>query len=247
MLVRAAVRHHGILENVATILHTICRIHIDVHELRFRISLDMYIVYVGMLFGILYQELASATPSSTIWLARQVRKRPLSAQTLAVLTSFATIIAFAAFASQFADKYDYNNWHPLISPFPVLAYVSLRNANALLRICHSRVFAWLGRCSLETFILQYHIWLAADAKGLLRLGLLSDGDSTGNRFGTYVDWSHWADFLILTIFFLWTSWGVSNATNVLTEWLVGRAESRTLGLRLGFGLAALFLCNWTWE
>ena len=45
----------------------------------------------------------------------------------------------------------------------------LRNISGVLRTRYSSFFAWFGRISLELFISQYHIWLAADTHGVLVL------------------------------------------------------------------------------
>lgn len=39
----------------------------------------------------------------------------------------------------------------------------------VLRTRYSSFFAWFGRISLELFVCQYHIWLAADTYGVLVL------------------------------------------------------------------------------
>lgn len=117
----------------------------------------------------------------------------------------------------------------MISPLPVLAFVMLRNATQTLRDFHSRLFAWLGRFSLETFILQYHIWLAADTKALLSLGLWTRGGTMGVNLSDKVGVC--CEFVLLTALFLWTSWAVSHATNVLTSFIVnGQLTTRDLGL-----------------
>merc|ERR1711964_514985 len=54
-------------------------------------------------------------------------------------------------------KEDYNWWQPYISAIPILCYIVLRNALRVFRNYHSAVFAWLGRCSLETYVLQYYL------------------------------------------------------------------------------------------
>ncbi|KAJ9638435.1 hypothetical protein H2199_007124 [Coniosporium tulheliwenetii] len=115
-----------------------------------------------------------------------------------------------------SNKSDYNLWHPFISFLPVLAYAILRNSHPVLAAYHSRAFAWLGRCSLETFTLQYHIWLAGDTEGLLSTGLFrGDGTFFGDR---------WRDFVLLTPVFLFVSWKMSNATTVITNLIVKDAE-----------------------
>jgi hypothetical protein len=46
-----------------------------------------------------------------------------------------------------------------------VSFVLLRNVSGWLRSRYSSFFAWFGRISLELFLAQYHIWLAADADG----------------------------------------------------------------------------------
>ena len=47
----------------------------------------------------------------------------------------------------------------------LVSFVLLRNVSGWLRSRYSSLFAWFGRISLELFIGQYHIWLAADTHG----------------------------------------------------------------------------------
>ena len=259
-LVRFAINHPGLLEMVVETLHLTCRMNINVQELRFRVSLDIYIVYVGMLVAIGYVEFGHLTSFVPSWATVQFRRRPRLFKAITQLALLIIIGLYVILAAQFSDKYAYNKWHAVVSPCPVFAFVALRNATPLLREHHSYLFAWLGRCSLETFILQYHILLAANTKGLLRLGLGFD-DAVWWGLGEKVE------VAIITMFFLWASWGVSYATTVLTNWLVGPAqvqgahERRTrgcvglfrrltsrLGLksRLGITLVVLVICNWVW-
>jgi N-acetylneuraminate 9-O-acetyltransferase len=218
ILVRLLVRTPGILELIFKLLQKTCNMNVDVNELRFRLSLDAYIVYAGMFAAAMYQQLTGALPCSTTCLATQIKRIPVTAQVISVMASIVVLPAYFLVIHRCPDKYDYNWWHPMISPLPVLAFVVLRNSTGLLRDFHSGLFAWLGRFSLETFILQYHIWLAADTKALLSLGLWSR-DSVGSielsdQLGLC------CEFILVTALFLWTSWAVSHATNMLTSAIV---------------------------
>ena len=47
-----------------------------------------------------------------------------------------------------------------------------RNISSTLRSYHIGVFAWLGTITLETYLMQHHIWLTSNAK--TRLVLIPD-------------------------------------------------------------------------
>jgi N-acetylneuraminate 9-O-acetyltransferase len=229
VLVQVLVQTPGVLERFFEFLEKTCNMNLDVQELRFRLSLDAYIVYAGMLAAILYLQITGAAPCSTTCLATQIKKIPTTVHVLAVIASLIVLPAYFVLIRRCPDKYDYNLWHPIISPLPVLAFVMLRNATQGLRDYHSRLFAWLGRFSLETFILQYHIWLAADTKALLSLGLWTRSGGTDDGWPGKL--GCWCEFMLITSLFLWASLAVSTATNVLTSFIVqsqGTAEASVL-------------------
>ncbi|EPE27630.1 hypothetical protein GLAREA_04421 [Glarea lozoyensis ATCC 20868] len=213
----------GILESLAFVLLKSCNISWDVTEWRFRVFLDMYIVYVGMIMAILFDYTrklrAGRTPATYLEIIIQFTNRYQGLWRTG-LTIVAAILLplFWKINSVHTKKEDYNFWNPYLSFISVLSFMVLRNSHRLLRTYHSTLFAWLGRCSLETYVLQYHIWLAGDAKGLLGLGLFDPK----------------IEMVVLTVLFLWVSWGVSGATQMLTSWIVdGGTEAR--GSRNGPG------------
>ncbi|KAF1988750.1 Cas1p-domain-containing protein [Aulographum hederae CBS 113979] len=197
----------GFYNVVFSVLKTVARIDWDVTEWTFRVGLDRYIVYVGMLCGLIRQRANTSTsppsltgsPSSIDSLAK-----PLS-----VIAALCTIPLTASLFSTRTTKPASNALHPILSPLPIIAFILLRNSHRRLRNSYSAAFAWLGRCSLETFTLQFHIWLAADTKGLLSLNLLPGNPVVGK----------WIDFVILTPLFFWASWRVAAATGQVTAWV----------------------------
>ena len=122
-------------------------------------------------------------------------------------TSLVGIFWFFAFELFQPSKFAYNHWHPYISWIPVISFIILRNANATLRSASSQVFGFIGKCSLETFIIQYHLWLAADTKGLLIV----------------IPWTRWRipNMIITTTIFVWLSNQVAQATTVFANWICG--------------------------
>ncbi len=214
-LTTAATMIPGVWKFVSLLLEWTCAIQWDMQEWRFRTFLDMYIVYVGMVVAILFHRTSRIRrgliiPTSGLdWVLNLVLLHPAIFQICASFASFVLLAAFWVFREKFSNKEDYNLWQPYVSFVPILSFVALRNCHQMLRNHYSASFAWLGRCSLETFILQYHIWLAADTKGLLRIGL----------------WDSWIETAILTIVFLWISHHVADVTETLTAWIVGTAST----------------------
>ncbi|KAL8927314.1 MAG: hypothetical protein Q9208_002491 [Pyrenodesmia sp. 3 TL-2023] len=215
VMVTLLIRIPGLFEKIFLLLQHTCHISWNVTEWRFRLQLDGYIVYIGMLAAMFYiktydilhtQRFPSHNHISLIqhyWSKIRV---------LAVSLCVAVLPGFWAITRVFTDKFKYNGWVPYISPLPIIAFVILRNSNRYFRNFHSSVFAWLGRCSLETFTLQFHIWLAADTKGLLSLGAFG-------RKKTHLEGRH-EDLAVLTIIFLWLSWLTADATTKITSWIV---------------------------
>ena len=202
ILVTGVVRVPGVLEAVFQCLKVTARVHWNLTEWRFRMGLDLYIVYAGMLSAIAVIKMSE--PGNVMSQILFTRLRMLS-----IVLAFATLAVVWVAVKPITEKPEYNSWVPYISFLPILSFVILRNCSRHLRNFYSSIFAWLGRYSLETFTLQYHIWLAADTKGVLSLGL-------GRLW----------DLLLLTAIFLWVSWHVGNATNVITSWIVVPSEGR---------------------
>ena len=226
-IVNLSIRTPILFEWTFELLKRTCRTHWDVHEWRFRIQLDSYIVYVGMLCGIFFARATLASRDGhqpdvhtfSHWLKRHDGKIRLFGASASLLALF----AYFKLACQAPNKFVYNRFVPYTSFIPILAFVYLRNASQTLRNYHSEAFAWIGRISLETFTLQFHVWLAADTKGLLRTGLFqgSNGDQV--------------EMIVLTIIFLWLSHKVADATQKLTQYIVDPVASGAKHGRVGEG------------
>jgi hypothetical protein len=228
MITTAFTKIPGILEFIAFMLKYTCSISWNVTEWRFRMFLDMYVVYVGMIVAVVLHRTSqlgagSVGPKATFdsILEWTIKHNKIFKSAMALL-SLGLLPSFWLLTRRSPNKQDYNWWMPFISFIPILAFVTLRNSNRFLRNYHSGVFAWLGRCSLETYVLQYHIWLAGDTKGLLRLGL----------------WNPWVEAAMLTAIFLWLGWLIAGATQTIANWIVGKkpgsqgyGEEDTVGLK----------------
>ena len=194
-----------LLEGLFYVLERVFFIHWSAREWSFRVTLDQYIVYCGMFTAIATIKVrGNNLTEHRFW--------PMFIRTSTGLSAI-IMVWFMGFELSQESKFTYNAWHPYISFLPILAFVNLRNATSLLRSCSSRVFAFIGRCSLETFIIQYHLWLAADTKGIL---LLIPG----------TEWRA-LNFVLSTIIFVYISHHVAWATGEITRWICGD-EKNTL-------------------
>ncbi|KAA6412090.1 MAG: hypothetical protein FRX48_04240 [Lasallia pustulata] len=220
ILITTLIKIPGILDKLLLLLRYACGINWNVVEWRFRVSLDMYIVYIGMLSGILFVRISDTLHGDALSEGpfSLIRKHFYRLRIAFVVGALVILPSFWTITRRSLDKYDYNWWEPYVSCLPILSFVILRNSSRHLRNFHSSIFAWLGRCSLETFTLQFHIWLAGDTKGLLSPGVARPN-------GTHIA-GRWQEFVAITSIFLWISWHVASATSVVTSWIIDPKEGR---------------------
>ncbi|KAL8865916.1 MAG: hypothetical protein Q9174_006613 [Haloplaca sp. 1 TL-2023] len=217
-LVTSLVKWTPFFEGLFWLLEHTCRIKWDVREWKFRVGLDLYIVYAGMLAAILCSKISLIVNSHHVPAEAEsplisfIRRQWSKIRIYSIIAASILLPAFWAFAYQFTTKADYNKWVPYISVVPIGCFIILRNSTDYLRGTYSKLFAWLGRYSLETFTLQFHIWLAADTNGLLSLGL------RGRKFALLG--SKYLDLTLLSVIFLWMSWLVAGATVKITHWII---------------------------
>ena len=64
-------------------------------------------------------------------------------------------------------KADYNGSHRLTSWLAIVPFLLLRNATPSLRRASLPLLQVMGNMSLETYLLQFHVWLANNAKDIV--------------------------------------------------------------------------------
>ena len=196
------INEEWILKEIFSILEGICNIGWSAKESSFRLKLDYWVLYFGMLTAIAFMKLRdNRLTDHPLW--------PVAVK-VSIGGSVVGLLWFFAFELLQPSKFIYNHWHPYISWIPIVSFVVLRNANATLRSATSQMFGFIGKCSLETFILQYHLWMAADTKGLL----------------VVIPWTRWrmANMIVTTTIFVWLSNQVAQATTVMTTWICGSGK-----------------------
>lgn len=78
-----------------------------------------------------------------------------------------TLLWFIFIYSQ--DKLAYNLTHSYTAIVPLTSYIFFRNLTPFIRSGVSMSLHDLGKTTLETYLLQHHIWLTSNAKTLLTI------------------------------------------------------------------------------
>jgi hypothetical protein len=155
----------------------------------------------------------------TAWLPRSPPQR--------VLIGAALALAFCSHSLMYSmPRFEYNAYHRATEWFPICSFLVLRNLTPALRRTHLRLYAWLGEMSLELYILQFHVWMAADAKKLTVLLPSFRGVS----------------FLAATLAFVVLAWVSNRATGVVLKFVEGQGRATALGAA-GALLGVMMLIN----
>ncbi|KAK2596607.1 hypothetical protein QQS21_006283 [Conoideocrella luteorostrata] len=132
-------------------------------------------------------------------------------------------------------KYAYNAIHPYFVPFVAVALLALRNSTPELRSSYLRLPSRLRRISLETYVLQYHIWLANDATSILSLGLT---DRYGGLLSGFASprspvkaMARGVEACLLTAVFVGMAHLTHGATQALGQWIFGSGNSTFRSVR----------------
>uniref|UniRef100_A0A8D0D4I1 CAS1 domain containing 1 n=1 Tax=Sander lucioperca TaxID=283035 RepID=A0A8D0D4I1_SANLU len=199
----------------------------SVHEWWFRWKLDRFVMIHGMLFAFIYLVLQKCQV-----LAEGKGEALFSAKisNMLLFLSVVSFITYSIWASSCKTKTECNKMHPYISVVQILAFILIRNIPGYARSIYSSFFAWFGKISLELFICQYHIWLAADTKGIL---VLIPGSPSLN-------------IMVSTFIFVCVAHEISLITNDLAQVVIPK-DSVSLLKRLGaaglFSLVVLLLAS----
>jgi hypothetical protein len=174
-------------------------------EWQYHMTMNTFIVYIGMLAAIMHREMKNAKIS----IHRGLR----------ISLAFAGLLAMMhyLYVATTLGRDAYEKWHPYLSAITILAFLALRNVSAWARNHHSKAMAWLGRCYLEIYILQTHLLLAADNNGILIVdGLFGDGTLSGDR---------WRTLVVIVPTFIWICHAVADSTAYIVKLLLHESAS----------------------
>ena len=127
-------------------------------------------------------------------------------------------------------KLAYNKLHPYTSWIPILCYLALRNATNLMRRYSMHLFAWCGKITLETYILQFHIWMKTT-------GL----NGSPKHLMVWVPGWYWLNMALTSAAFLLVSYRVFQVTVTLRDACISKEPAALgRGSLLAVALFALF-------
>ncbi|KAI5477499.1 O-acetyltransferase [Pseudohyphozyma bogoriensis] len=201
----------GPLESTFDFINAVFATTWSAKEWRFRVTLDMWIVWAGALTALAFIKIKE-------W---RIIDRPEwpKWERWTIVASGVTMVGYMAFELTRETKFVYNAYHPYVSIAAVLAFCVLRNATPWLRSTSSKFFVFFGQCSLETFIIQFHLFIAGDTQGIIMM-------IPGGPLLRPVN------FAITSLVFVFVSNQVAKATGSLTQWICSSGATTKDSARL---------------
>lgn len=145
-------------------------------EIHFRFQADKYSAWMGMASGLLwgkigdYMQWAHGSASNP--------KRRRFATIGQIVGGLCLIWLWYDCFGFLSDKYAYNPVHPYVFIIPVMGWLMIRNSTRYLTECHSRVLEFLGRNTLETYVLQFHLFMCHNVQHIPVIIPGADADGT---------------------------------------------------------------------
>jgi hypothetical protein len=169
-------------------------------EWKFRSFLDHYIWIIGMICAFNH-------PRFDSWL-QWIDSRPTMQSNAIKLVVVSSCLVLGNLYVQnvfLLPKKEYNNLHPYTSFIPIVLFIILRNIFTRARMYHIHLFEFLGKTTLETYIAQFHIWMATTGlngspKALIRV--------------TPEGWPL-LNFAIVSVVFAFVSYRLFQTTNII--------------------------------
>lgn len=168
-------------------------------EWYFRTTLDHWSTFLGMIFAANY-------PITALWLKKVEALPPMKEWTIKLSVLFALLSVFVWWVrNPFSEpKLSYNLTNCYFGFIPLITYIYARNIHPTLRSRSMNLLHTIGKTTLETYLLQHHLWLTSNAKSLL---ILIPG------------WPK-CNFLVVTIVYFFTSRRVYSLTMYLRGMLL---------------------------
>lgn len=129
-------------------------------EYFFRFQADKYSAWVGILSALFWDKLsgymqwAYANDDKPQYLAMWLQRAG---------GAFIIFLWYYGFGFM-TDKYIYNPVHPYIFWMPVAGWLMIRNSSKFLCCLHSDAMEFFGKITLETYVLQFHVFMCKNVQ-----------------------------------------------------------------------------------
>lgn len=128
-------------------------------EMHFRFQADKYSALAGIVGGAMYNAVTQFL-SSTYGGTEEKTVMKWSQRIIGICLIYVWYHTYG----NIPDKHAYNPAHPYIFAIPMVGYLMLRNSSKYLCECHSTLLESLGKITLETYVLQFHLFMNHDVK-----------------------------------------------------------------------------------
>jgi len=126
----------------------------EMHEWHFRSGLDRFIWIFGMICALHFPDCEAQLEKLE---AMSKYRRAMCKACIVSIGLLALGVWWQYVFSQ--NKFAYNKLHPYTSFIPIVVYLVFRNLFEPLRQKYLFLFAYLGKYTLETYIMQFHVWM----------------------------------------------------------------------------------------
>jgi len=103
-----------------------------------------------------------------------------------ILGTFLIFVWYKSFG-YLSDKLEYNPVHPYIFILPLLGWLMIRNSSRRLTESHSTLLEFLGRNTLETYVLQFHVFMNHGVQHIPVIIPGADYGSNGNGYARFAN------------------------------------------------------------
>lgn len=128
-------------------------------EIHFRFQADKYSAWIGLLSGY-----GMTKVNEYMQWAYLGETENFKAKWCQRIGGVGLIAIWYYFFGSIQDKYVYNPIHPFIFFIPVFGYLMIRNSSRYLTECHSTALEFFGKNTLETYVLQFHVYMCKNVQ-----------------------------------------------------------------------------------
>jgi len=199
------------------------------HEWFFRSGLDHYVWVFGMFCAFAFPWF-DAKLNVMESIADSSKRSVLKLGVLGVALGLGAWWYFNYFA---LPKRSYNKVHPYTSFIAIFVYLVLRNITEPLRRRHLHLFAWCGKITLETYILQFHVWMKTT-------GI----NGSPKYLMVWLPGWYWTNFVLISAVYVALSFRVFHITAALRDVVIPKEGGVALAIRLALlsAVAPAFYC-----